>query len=233
MSKCLVTKLKASVNNDSLGEMGTFDIQVSLPKFIPEITLTNWFIGAKKFKVIGSGGYLCNENGEEDLSGTHLSSGQYTLRIYGKYDLLSIRTPVYESTNWGLNSYFTYDISKLAYSTKITDAQIHGTTVSGKVEDAFGNNTVISTLNIANTTIIEGDFAVMFKRMVKNGRTNNLNLDQSFQTRSNKVTFNGEVFKTLSNSISYLKLIDENTIGLFKSSDNTLIKSCVMSDIPD
>lgn len=148
MSDCLVTKLRASVNDDNLEKLGVITIKrVTTANHNADTALisTNMSVAGVKFKIIGDGYF------ERTIGGTSLgkeytagvggdafysSNGDYTIEVTSKYDAVLTQ----------LGSGNQCNVKQLYYSPSYG---IRGVGYNGKISDLNPNNvTLFSAWNV-------------------------------------------------------------------------------------
>jgi hypothetical protein len=231
MVNCLVTKLDADSNNPNLPIYGAIIVHIVQPSFKAYQPSRIW-VGADGFELT-EGGQWVDSSGNADENGTYLGTGTYDLIIYGRNNITRVNTPATAKQDYGSNKVLQYNIESYELCENIEGANhILGLGLTGNIANAFQNWVGAAKINLANSDGITGDLAVMFKRMVLNGRSANLILEATYQTKTDSIKFNGATYRSMGALNDYLSLIDSHTIGLYSSS-NVLIASCDMNSIGD
>ena len=172
MGKCLITKLKGSVQNDSLLRIGEFCIKVSKvesPTADSQCFVVNNSKDAQ-LRIIGDG-YFTNETLSENKgkvmdvvanteTTVYLSNGDYEIVVSEKYSLTQVGT--YTTTSWKTyKGKLSFDIDSLKYSPKISFLALSSTQVTGDIA-VFGKLTGLTHLVFENTQVT-GDISVLGK----------------------------------------------------------------------
>ena len=201
MNNCLVTKLKAVVDNDDLEFFGGIEFTVNSENAITGQVIRSINTDNARITVIGDGTMTVNTspsstygNGETfvvpNLARTiTFSAGNYKVRIDNKYALADLR---FGRVNWkSLNQvkncneitilavtmlgYVKGSLSSLEGMTKLTQLQLDRTYgYTGNIK-SLGKLTALTKLNLtkneSHDSLIEGDVLDFVSEQVKSGRT--------------------------------------------------------------
>lgn len=201
MNNCLVTKLKAVVDNNDLEYLGGIEFIVNSEKDITGQIVKSIDTDKARITVIGNGTMTVNTspsstygNGETfvvpNLARTiTFSAGNYKVRIDNKYALADLRFGgvAWKSLNQVKNcnditilavtmlGYVTGNLSSLEGMTKLTQLSLDRTYgYTGNIK-SLGKLTSLTTLNITKNSsyesLIEGDVLDFVGEQVKSGRT--------------------------------------------------------------
>lgn len=230
MSKCLVTKLKASVDNPGLPFFGEMQFNVDTQNS-PEGQML-------RFETDGTD-VVVNTAGHVRPDETHLDKGTYTVKVYPKYNLTKLVVGKGIGFNWddlkllsSMKNLMIYNnanvkstdsievfaaIPDIEQITIIIDLIgnfealkdlkelrvadfVFGPNVTGSIEVALANMVHLTTTQFASSTGITGTLEKVFESWVEKGKTDICNVRGS---GSNNITFHGEAVPMSDTDITY------------------------------
>lgn len=166
MNDCLLTQLKASVNNDGLSKLGILTLKVT-PQTIANTNQQRFGFRASNGKVVtlkAYGGYFATtpQNIEVDKLTTrviktadvdvlYFKNAEYHLEVENKYGLTILRNA------GNANSIVSINIDELPYCDELTQLSVNNSQSVGNIT-SIKNLIGLTILSISNTNI-EGDIA--------------------------------------------------------------------------
>lgn len=148
MSECLVTKLKASVADDSLRVLGElrFAKRANIEQTL-ESMFTRIYPGADAGDIeltILNDGYFCNSNAERDesMGKTVVCQAGINTNVYISLGSIVRINPKYNLKDWMVNV-IDIDIAELSYTTLMTQISLSGIGIRGNIE-VFKNHILTS-----------------------------------------------------------------------------------------
>nr|DAR44926.1 MAG TPA: Internalin K rich repeat protein [Caudoviricetes sp.] len=163
MSKCLVTKLAGTVNNDSLLKIGELRLSVSTIDSPSKNSQGLYITANQKVNLTITGdGYFTNETLSENKGKTlairentqtlfYVSNSNVIISLDNKYALLSLFSYA-SSLGVVAKINIKFDISYLTYSKNLTVLRLSNTQVSGDIS-ALANLTGLTAAEFSNTQV--------------------------------------------------------------------------------
>lgn len=237
-NKCLVTKLKATVNNDSLPKLdelilnctpvATYTLNKAALKL--RTTADNCIV-----RIIGDGYFVDDDLVSNPVKQVTLSkktntilncsNGTYKIGISNKSDL-EVLTGEYSGSSsinrvWSLN-----ELSDIKYCTKLVNFMSGTNPFSGNIESDLQYLVLLTTLNIGSSRI-EGSISKMVENMILNGRTRSISSgenniasplvtirDENQEEVSFNTWKNGRFRVIINSPSSYSIILNDNSKGL-------------------
>lgn len=227
MENCLVTTLKATVNNDSLKKLGVISFNAihgeNTSSKYSSRCMTLSTNGPITIKTYGSGNFsILNDESVKVTEYTftepqtdrqiYFKDDTYLIEINNKYNITKIATPGYSDTS----SLFHFNIDDAAYC-PISILNIDGNNVIGSFNSLSSSLTNVKIVNDSSNIVI--DDLSKFINLVEFESAGSTNIN--FDTVANSVLL--EKFSNFDNRLIYgnilsiAKLIHLNTLGIFYS----------------
>ena len=159
MNNTFITRLKGSVNDNSILKLG--EIRIGIDSIKDNIALKIVSINNDGIMEIIGDGYFTDKSFVENLGKkikysdlkshiAYFSKGTYDVALLDKYSISSIEI---QSTNTNIG--VSFDVSILKYLSSLTTLNLTNTLVSGDIGD-LSNLSSLTTLNLTNT-LVSGD----------------------------------------------------------------------------
>ena len=222
---CLVTKLKAVVDDNTLPVLGKKDIvlHVNFSKFNSGYKLTNMF-AANDIEFIIDKSHLADSSGLQSDSGEYLLPGVYDFTVRTAYNITKMLLPANSENRYGLINDINLDFDSLKYCTELVQICLIGSITEGNLIAIY------DCLSLASLELlysqVKGDFFEFAKYQISKGRsTADIFIGQ---VKTHNQTFKGTSLLSIvgaGNNSQFRLTWDSTSVSIIKISDSSIVIS--------